>query len=236
MYAKGFDAHFVGNFEHHRPENTQRLRALAKSPFRRASTAYPRHVRYHLGMLGHHPQHIVLPWLYVVANIERKSGATAQYAPIRFAIQPHMRISTHAFETYKILLFALQFWRNKLFFVPCIAMQIAMGQLSVSIIIVPIVRYIHTYSIFVHPCFPVFVELHMRATLFYLGCWKAQCRPPHGFACGHGYRPLIVFIYSAIKMIHHTFVLHHIAFVRKQIVVRFRRHYQILAFPVGPVY
>ena len=114
-------------------------------------------------------------------------------------------------------------------------MQIAVRQLTVTVIIVPVVWNVYLQRIFTHPGFPTLVQIHYRAAIFYFGSRKMHFRAPHGFAGSHANATLIVFIHAAIEMIHYTFVINYITFVGKQIVIIFGRCNQIFALPVVPM-
>ena len=103
MNAKRFDANIIRHFKHHRTENAKRLRTFAKPPFRRATTAYPRHVRNHLRMFSHHFQLINLSQLDVVSHIKCKSGAAAHESSQFCTVKGYRCIRSNALEAQEIL-------------------------------------------------------------------------------------------------------------------------------------
>ena len=109
-------------------------------------------------------------------------------------------------------------------------MQIAMRQLTVPIIVIPVMRQVHRNRMmkfhirliglcrFGQPGFPPSVQIGKNTTAFNIANWKTYVRLSHRTACSYGNTTLVRVVHCTIKMIYHTVMLHNITFMRKKFI------------------
>ena len=143
MNTKRLNTNIISHLKHYRTVNAHWLRTFAETPFRRAPTAYPRHVRNHFRMLCQHFQMINLSRFYIFGYINCESGSSANESPQIFTVQCYRCIRSNAFEAQKVLFSISCIRSSKSIGIGSGTVQISMCKLAIAEIIVPIVRYIY---------------------------------------------------------------------------------------------
>ena len=210
VHTKRLDANLVRNLKLHRTEDAERLRTLAKAHLRRATSAHPRHVGNQRRMLGLDLQAVLARGLHIVGHIEREDRATHRMATQIVSVERDRSVGA---DTLKVQegAFALQGRSLETFLIMGRAVQVAMQQLAIAIIIVPIVGHSHRLR-------PVFCPLqpggpprgefgHLTA-FFALGSRERDLRSAHRAARSDRDTALIVVIDGTIEVIDHPVVFH----------------------------
>ncbi len=237
MDTERFDTHFVGNLNLYGSENAERLRALAETPLRRATATYPRHVGNHLGMLRYDFECVLAVKIQIVGHIKRKRCASRRMAAEIMTVEFYTGISPHSLKVDEVALAVDTPGHVEHLDITCIAVEIAVGQLAIAIVIIPVVGHIDCLCrilVIVEPCCPALVETDVTATAGGRTFGETDCRATHRFACSHCDATLIRIVDSTIEMIHHSVMLHKVALVGKQFVELLGRINQIIPFPVIP--
>ena len=238
VYAERLNAHLVGHFEHHGTEDAEGLRPLAEAPFRRATSADPGHVGYHLGMLRRHLKGVC--GRKVGSDVERQhrasDGVTAQVV----AVEAYGGIRPHPLEAEEIAFTRLDGRERELLAVARRPMQVAVRKLAVAIVVIPVVGDVD--GVFLgpsailgdEPCRPVAVEGQERAASLLGTLGEMHLRTAHRAARGHGDAPLFGIVDGTIEVIDHSVVLDDVTLMGKHLVVGLGRIDEVLALPVVP--
>ena len=157
-----------------------------------------------------------------IGHIERIDRTAYQFSRICMTIDADCGIGAHTFQLKEVAATCL-FLTFDGFGIVGIAVQIAMAQLSVAVIVIEIVGQIDFYSLLLaltrQACLPPFVEVGHLAATFLLGFWKVDRRPSHRPTGSHSNATLLVVVDSTVEMIDYTIMFHHITLMRKQVVV-----------------
>ena len=233
--AKRLNAHLIGLGDVHRTEKSQRLRALAESVFARTASAHPRRHHVHCWVLGY--------YLYCVGAVGELVGhvgghrrASHQRAVALFAVDDYGGVAACALKGEEVALALNRLVQCEALGVGGGAVQVAVAQLSRSIVVVPVVRQAHCARFAAHGGLPLVHEVYPCASAFFLGLWKSYAALAHGHARGNGYAALLGVVHCAVKVIHHSVVLQHIALVGKHLVVGLCGVDKVVALPLLPVH
>ena len=135
--AEGLDAHVVGLDEADRAEDAEGLAALGESPLAAAPAAHPRAGGLHGGMVDGHLEP-VFAILQMVGDVERPDGAPHEFLRIAVAVECDGGKGAHALELEEVAL-AVVLVGGEHLIIFGLAVQIAVAQLAVAVIVVEVV-------------------------------------------------------------------------------------------------
>ena len=233
--TEGFDANLVRKLQLHGAEDAEGLRALAKAHLRRATTADPRHIGNQLGVLGLDLQE-VFALAQRLRHIQREHRAPHGMTTQGLAVERDCGIGA---DTLKVQESALARERSDLetLLVMRRAVQVAVQELTVAVVVVPIMGHGDRLALRLlafEPGGPPLRKLLHLAALLTLGSYEVHLRTAHRAARRDGNTTLLVVIDRAVEVIDHPVVLYDKALMGKHLVVGLRRVDQIVALPIVP--
>ena len=122
-------------------EDAERLAALAETIFRRTAAAHPRAFRQHGGMVDADAQ-LVVTVAQGVGHVERPDSAAHQLAGILTTVERDGGVSAHTLKLQEVALAALLLTRER-FIIFSRAVQVAVAQLAVAVVVVEVVGEVH---------------------------------------------------------------------------------------------
>ena len=234
MHAKGFDTHLVGDFKRDRTENAEGLRTFRESPFRRTTTANPRHIGDFLRMGNNHLQFVLL--FHITGDINGFHRTANVKLTHMVPVQGDVRIGSHPFETEEILLSGNNSRQRE--FLPdfTFPMKVTMLFLQDTIIVIKVKGHIAMESPTIKGYFPIIIQGNVLPVTSRFGSREVHLTFPHETIGSDGYATLSAVIHRTIKMIHRIVPVHHITLMCEHLIVGFGRDNQICTCPVLPVH
>ena len=243
VYAERLYAHLVGRYQRHGAEDAKGLAALGESPLGGTSAARPRVGGLH-GRMVYLYRQLVGSITQGTCHVEGVAGTPYQFFGEVLAVEGHRGIGSYTFKLQEIA-FALFLAGSKRFLIAGSAVQVAVLELAIAVIVVQIVGHIHAEGAHLagyrflrgrpelHA--PVLVKALHRAFALLLGSGETNVRTPHRHTRGYGYAALARPVDGTVEMVYHATVFQHIALVGKHIVIGLGGVYQVGAVPVLPV-
>ena len=195
-------------------------------------------------MLGFHFQAIYSLFQFI-CDIQSQCGAPYGMTTEILSVHCNSGVCTHSFKTKEIPFPGFYICRE-IFHIHSYSMQVSMCQLTVSIIIVPIMRNIHRFcrhhkitfqvSCLCNPGFPTLIQCHDLPAILTLRNRETDGRTSHRLTGSNGNATLLCVVYRTIEMINHSVMFHHIALMSKQFIVVLGGDNQVGPFPISPVH
>ena len=222
MHTERFYTYLISLNERDGTINAERLRTLAKSPFRRTTTTYPRRFRLKCGMVNEDVQ-LVLSIVQSIRDVECEGCPTNEFFGIRMSIKSNGSVGSHTLKHEEITFSSFLFSCESLFILSR-PVEITMSELSIPIVIIKVMRYVNALddAITKDLTIPLIVERRDETLSRWFGCRERNIRTPHGNTCGKSNTTLSCVVHGTIEMIDNSIVFHHIRFMGKHFIVRLR--------------
>ena len=171
----------------------------------------------------------------VVSDIQCPDGTPHEFLGILMTVEGDGGIGADAFELEEVATTILLRGGENLV-VYGTAVQIAVTQLAIAMIVIEVVGDVnHRHFTALDTCQPAFIERGHGAAAFALRGGETDLAASHRYAGGNGNATLLVVVDSAVEVVDHSIVLHHVALVGKHLVVGLRGDNQVRARPVLPM-
>ena len=152
----------------------------------------------------------ILACIQCLCDIEGKDGAPNQFLGIFGVIEGNGGIGADPLKLQEVALAFLGLGYESLL-IDGGAMQVAVSQLAIAVVVVEIVRYIDfcwdgIMADETMGC-PIIVEGDCLSVAFWFWCREADAATPHRDASGEGNAPLTIVVHGTIEVIDHAIAL-----------------------------